>query len=369
MTSTSVADAPLYGQPLLTVDLGAIVANWRDLAARGAPGAVAGVVKADAYGLGVGAVAPALRVAGCRHFFVACLTEGLALRAILGPGPMIAVLEGFPPGADGDAALVPVLNSLAEVAAQAAAGRAAGVARRAILHIDTGMARLGLDAGELARLSADHGMLAGLDLLYVMTHLACADEPEHPLNATQAARFAAACAGLPACRRSLANSSGMFLGAGFASDLARPGCALYGVNPTPGAPNPMRQVVRLAAPVLQVREIAAGESVGYGASWTASRPSRIATVAAGYADGYLRSLSGRAMADFRGRPIPLVARVSMDLTTFDVTDHPDIVPGQHLTLIGGEGCAPDEVAAQAGTIGYEILTSLGARYARDYVQG
>lgn len=360
---------PLFGQPLLTVDLGAIVANWRDLVARGAPGAVAGVVKADAYGLGVAAVAPALRDAGCRHFFVACLTEGLALRAILGPRPMIAVLEGFPPGADGDAALVPVMNALADVEAHAAAGRASGVAQRAILHVDTGMARLGLDEGELARLAADHPMLAGVDLLYVMTHLACADEPAHPLNAAQAERFAAACAALPPARRSFANSSGLFLGPGFASDLARPGCALYGINPTPQAPNPMRQVVRLDAPVMQVREIPPGASVGYGAGWTAARPSRIATVAAGYADGYLRSLSGRAVADFRGRPVPLVARVSMDLTTFDVTDLPEIAAGDSLTLIGGPGCAPDEVAAQAGTIGYEILTSLGSRYARRYIGG
>lgn len=354
---------------VLRIDLPAIVANWRDLAARGAPGAVAGVVKADGYGLGAAEVGRALRAAGCRHFFVAQLQEGIALRAAIGPGAMVAVLNGFPPGADGDAALVPVLNSLGDVAAHAAAGRAAGVARRAILHVDTGMARLGLDAGELARLSADHALLAGLDLLYVMTHLACADEAGHPLNAAQAAHFAAACAGLPALRRSFANSSGLFLGPGFASDLARPGCALYGINPTPGAPNPMRQVVRLEVPVLQVRDIPAGASVGYGASWAAARPSRIATVAAGYADGYLRSLSGRAVADFRGRPVPLVARVSMDLTTFDVTDLPEIAPGDRLTLIGGAGCSPDEVAARAGTIGYEILTGLGARYARDYLRG
>ena len=360
---------PLFGQALLTVDLAAIVANWRDLARRGAPGAVAGVVKADAYGLGAAAVAPALQAAGCRHFFVACLAEGLALRGILGPRPMIAVLAGFPPGADGDAGLTPVLNTLGDVAAHAAAGRARGLARRAILHVDTGMARLGLDAAELARLAADHGMLSGLDLLYVMTHLACAEEPSHPLNAEQARRFAAACASLPRCRRSFANSSGLFLGADFASDLARPGSALYGINPTPAVANPMRQVVRLEAPVLQVREIPAGASVGYGASWTAARPSRIATVAAGYADGYLRSLSGRAVAEFRGRPVPLVARVSMDLTTFDVTDLPEIMPGERLTLIGGAGCSPDEVAARAGTIGYEILTSLGARYARRHIGG
>lgn len=353
----------------LMVDLPAIVANWRDLAARGAPGAVAGVVKADAYGLGAAEVGPALRAAGCRHFFVALLGEGVALRAAIGPGPMIGVLGGFAPGADGDAALTPVLNSLGDVAAHAAAGRAAGVARRAILHVDTGMARLGLEAAELALVSADHGMLAGLDLLYVMTHLACADEPAHPMNAAQATRFAAACAGLPKMRRSFANSSGMFLGADFASDLARPGCALYGINPTPDHPNPMRPVMRLDVPVLQLRDILAGTPVGYGATWTASRPTRIATVAAGYADGYLRSLSGRAVAEFRGRSVPLVARVSMDLTTFDVTDLPEIAPGDRLTLIGGDGCSPDEVAVRAGTIGYEVLTSLGARYTREYLRG
>ena len=353
----------------LMVDLPAIVANWRDLAARGAPGAVAGVVKADAYGLGAAEVGPALRAAGCRHFFVALLAEGIALRAAIGPGPMIGVLGGFAPGADGDAALTPVLNSLGDVTAHAAAGRAAGVARRAILHVDTGMARLGLDAAELALVSADHGVLAGLDLLYVMTHLACADEPAHPMNAAQAARFAAACAGLPKLRRSFANSSGMFLGPDFASDLARPGCALYGINPTPEHPNPMRPVMRLEVPVLQLRDILAGTPVGYGATWTASRPTRIATVAAGYADGYLRSLSGRAVAEFRGRSVPLVARVSMDLTTFDVTDLPQIAPGDRLTLIGGDGCSPDEVGARAGTIGYEVLTSLGARYAREYLRG
>jgi alanine racemase len=360
---------PATGQPVLTIDLPAIAANWRDLSARGAPGAVAGVVKADGYGLGAAEVAGALHGAGCRHFFVACLTEGLALRAALGPAPMIAVLEGFAPGEDGDAALVPVLNALHDVAAHAAAGRAAGVPRRTILHLDTGMARLGLDAAEQARLAADHALLAGLDLLYVMTHLACADEPAHPMNPGQARLFAAACAALPPMRRSFANSSGMFLGAGFASDLARPGCALYGINPTPGVANPMRQVVRLDAPVLQVREIPAGASVGYGASWVAGRASRIATVAVGYADGYLRSLSGRAMGEFAGRPVPLVARVSMDLTTFDVTDRPEIGVGDRITVLGGAGCTPDEAATRAGTIGYEMLTGLGARYHRVYLRG
>ena len=354
---------------ILHIDLAAIVENWRLLAARAAPGAVAGVVKANAYGLGADKVAPALRAAGCRHFFVAHLAEGIALRETLGSGPMIAVLNGFAPGADGDAALVPVLNSLGDVLAHAAAGRSAGQARRALLHLDTGMARLGLDAVEQARLVADHSLLAGLDLLYVMTHLACADEPDHPLNAEQAARFDRACSVLPKFKRSFANSSGLFLGADYASDLARPGCALYGINPTPGLPNPLRQVLRLEAPVLQIREIPAGASVGYGASFMAARPSRIATIAVGYADGYLRSLSGQGGAAYRGLMLPLVGRVSMDLITLDVTDVPGLVPGDAVTLIGGAAPSPDDLAARAGTIGYEILTSLGARYRRAYGAG
>ncbi len=351
---------------LLRIDLSAIAENWRALAARAAPGAVAGVVKANAYGLGAARVAPALHAAGCRHFFVAHLSEGMALRAALGAGPMIAVLNGFAPGADQDAALVPVLNSLGDVLAHAAARRSAGRAQPALLHLDTGMARLGLDAGEQAQLAADHSLLAGLDLLYVMSHLACADEPDHPLNAEQGASFARACARLPKLPRSFANSSGLFLGSDYASDLARPGCALYGINPTPGAANPMRQVVRLEAPILQIRDIPSGASVGYGASFVAARPSRIATIAVGYADGYLRCLSGQGVAAYRDMILPMVGRVSMDLITLDVTDAPGITPGDTVQLIGGAAPSPDDLAARAGTIGYEILTSLGDRYRRDY---
>ncbi len=333
---------------------------------------MAAVVKADAYGLGAARVGPALRDAGCRHFFVAHLAEGVALRGALGPGPVIAVLNGFAPGADGDAALLPVLNGLPDVEAHAAAARGRGGAAPAILHLDTGMSRLGLDAREQEAVAADPSRFDGLDLRWVMTHLACADEPEHPLNAAQAARFAAICARLPAAAgvpRSIANSSGVFLGPAFASGLARPGCALYGINPTPGRPNPMRQAVRLDAPVLQVREIAPGDTVGYGAAWTAERPSRVATVAAGYADGYLRALSGRAFGVFAGRSVPLIGRVSMDLIAFDVTDAPAIAPGAAIRLIGPPGATPDDLAARAGTIGYEVLTSLGNRYRREYRAG
>jgi alanine racemase len=365
-------------QAVLTVDLGAIVANWRNLCARHPGGAVAAVVKADAYGLGAAAVGPALAGAGCRHFFVAHREEGVALRAAIGPGPMIAVLDDFPPHhtAAREAALVPVIGSLRERDAWCTASLRTGERRQGvILHVDTGMARLGLDAGEQAALmEADPAdALGGLEILYVMTHLACADEPDHPLNALQAERFAAFCDQvLPGVPRSFANSSGIFLGPRFASDLARPGCALYGINPTPGRPNPMRQVARLEAPILQVRDIPAGATVGYGASWTAPRPSRIATVAAGYADGYLRALSGRGVRGMlAGHPVPLVGRVSMDLTTFDVTGVPEEAqPGARITLIGdAPGIRPDDLAAAAGTIGYEILTSLGACYRREYRRG
>lgn len=338
-------------QAELTVDLSAIVSNWRLLGVRhGAP--VAGVLKADGYGLGAAPVGQALAAAGCRHFFVAQLQEGLALRQALGPGPMVAVLNGFPPVADGDAGLTPVLNSLAELRAHGG--------QDAILHVDTGLARLGLPPEEWGAAAGTPG------LRFVMSHLACADEPGHPLNTAQAQRFAEARTLFPGVPGSLAASSGLFLGPEFRSDLGRPGAALYGLNPTPGQPNPMRPVLTLMAPVLQVRAVPPGTAVGYGATWVAERSSRVATVAAGYADGYPRALSGKAKASFQGQPVPLIGRVSMDLLTFDVTAVPALQPGDRLELIG-PGLPPDELGFLAGTIGYEILTSLGARYRRRYL--
>jgi len=347
--------------PELTIDLEAVCANWRLLAdLHGAP--TASVVKADGYGLGAREVAQALLAAGVRHFFVAQLSEAVALRPLL-PGVFIGVLNGFSV-AEADAytvfALTPALGNLGEIADYQAFARRVGRKLPALLHVDTGMNRLGLGEGELSRVVADGSLLAGIDWRYAMTHLVSAEVPEDPVNAAQLARFGAACAALPAMGRSLANSSGIFLGAAFRSDLARPGAALYGVNPTPGRPNPMRPTVRLTAPVLQVREIAAGESVGYLATWVAPRPTRVATVALGYADGYHRAASGRAQAAFEGARVKLIGRVSMDLLTFDVTDHPGVVPGARLELIG-PAVPPDEVAVWAGTNGYEVLTSLGHR--------
>lgn len=338
---------------VLSIDLGAIARNWETLRDLHAPGDVAAVVKADAYGLGVAKVAPVLAAAGCRHFFVATPDEGLALRGILGEGPMVAVLDGFPGQAP--PVLTPVLNSLD------ALRRHRG---EAILHLDTGMNRLGLSPAELDALAADPALLAGVTLRYVMTHLAAAEDPTHPLNARQRDAFAAACARLPRARRSLANSSGIFLGEGFRSELARPGAALYGINPTPGQDNPMEQVVGLRLPILQLREVQPGATVGYGAAWLATRPTRIATVAGGYADGIPRNWEGWGV--LHGNEVRLAGRISMDLMCLDVTDAPRAREGDMVEILG-LGQDPDDMAAAAGTIGYEVLTRLGRRFRREYV--
>ena len=354
---------------LLTIDLAAIAGNWRLLRDRAAPAACAAVVKADAYGLGIAAVAPALADAGCTLFFVATLDEGLRLRALL-PQADIAVLGGLLPGTAAifrRDRLMPVLNDLGQVADWRAGIAETGRGAPAILHIDTGMNRLGLDPRDSARLAANPVLLDGIELAYVMTHMACADVPAHPLNAVQLSRFQTALAGLPGVRGSLAASSAIFLGRDHHFDLVRPGAALYGVNPVPDRSNPMRQTVRLEARVLQVRHVDRGEGVGYGASRVCDRPSTIATVAAGYADGYLRALSDRAVARIAGHEVPMIGRVSMDLLTFDITGLPEglVRPGGFLELLGAD-YTPDDAARDAGTIGYEILTALGARYVRRY---
>lgn len=351
----------------LEVDLSAIAANWRALAVRHPSGPVAGVVKADAYGLGAVRVALALHEAGCRHFFTAHLGEAIAIRPTV-PGGLLAVLNGLPPGSEADFVahgVVPVLGTLGEIERWRALARLLGRRLPALLHLDTGMSRLGLDAGQVGALVDDPARLDGIDCRFVMTHLVSSEVPGDPINAAQRDRFAAACAALPAMARSMANSSGIFLGGDFASDLARPGAALYGINPTPGQANPMRPVVRLSARVLALHDVKAGQSVGYNSTWVAGRPSRIATLGVGYADGWLRSHSGRGHAIFDGAMLPLVGRVSMDLTTFDATEAKRLREGDWLELIGPRRPV-DDVAEAAGTNGYEVLTSLGRRYHRSY---
>jgi alanine racemase len=359
---------------LLTVDLAALAANYRLLRDR-APGCdIAPAVKADAYGLGLAAVAPVLWREGARHFFVATLEEGMALRALL-PESVIYVLSGpvgGAPAADFRAhRLRPVLNSLAQLAAWSADPAAAGLP--VALHLDSGLHRLGLMPAEVARLAGDPARLARLSPLLAMSHLACADDPDTPMSEEQLAEFAAALdrlwprgEGRPA--RSLAASSGLFLGSRFHLEMARPGAALCGLAPLAGRPNPLAQVVRLQARILQIREIDSNRSVGYGATHRFAERGRLATVGAGYADGYLRSLSNRGYACFGEHRLPVVGRVSMDLLTIDISALPPeaVRPGDLVDLIG-PGNDVDAVAAAAGTIGYELLTRLGPRLVRRYV--
>lgn len=324
------------------------------------------MVKADAYGCGQAAVAPALWAAGCRTFFVAHLGEAATLRRAL-PAAAIYVLNGLPPGAAPAYAamdLRPVLGSVEEVSDWAAFARRA---RPAALHVDTGMNRLGLPVPEALALADDPRIAAaGIDL--VMSHLVSAELPGEAVNARQIADFARVRAAFPGLAASLANSSGVFLGSRAHHDLLRPGYALFGGNPTPGAANPMRPVVRLDATILQLRHVAAGAQAGYNGRWTAPGPRRLATLSLGYADGYPRAASGRGHALVGGVACPILGLVSMDLIILDVTGAPAAGRGAVATLIG-DALDLDTVGRAAGTIGYEILTGLGSRYVRTYIGG
>ena len=342
------------GTGRLTIDLGALVANWTTLAAMSAAETGA-VVKADGYGLASGRVAGALYAAGARKFFIAAAEEGLAVRQAVGADAAIHVFSGHMVGDTDlirDLNLIPMLNSAEQVARHHAAlpDHAFGV------QLDTGMNRLGMEADDWSALSGD---LLSRGAVLVMSHLACADEPDHPMNAQQLAQFRKMTDGITA-PRSLSATGGILLGRDYHFDVTRPGIGLYGGLPFAAA----KPVITLDLPVVQTRDVATGETVGYANSWTATRPSKIATVSGGYADGLIRAMSNNVTLWAGDTPCPLVGRVSMDLLTIDVTDLTE-VPG-HLSLItAGQGV--DAVADSAGTIGYEILTSLGGRYDRMYV--
>ena len=357
----------------LTIDLGAVAANWRLLRDLSQPAECAAVVKADGYGLGLEQVARAVRAAGCRRFFVARAEEGLALHEALGGDGAIYVLDG--PGRPADApaleaaGLIPVLNSPEDIAAWAA-DSGADRPRRGILAVDTGMNRLGLSPSEMRDLTSRSGALDGLEIDFVMSHLACGEERDNPANGLQRALFdelRAPLAGIPA---SLANSAGIFLGPDYHYALTRPGAAIYGISAATGAPRRMREVVRLKAPILQIRTVDRDSTVGYGATHRVPRGARLATVAAGYADGYLRALGNRGHGYVGATRVPVVGRVSMDLVTFDISNTPegDVKPGDHVDLICRRHTI-DDLAAEAGTIGYEILTAMGRRYRRRYENG
>ena len=362
---------------ILTVDLDAIVANWRKLEKTAVPAECAGVIKADAYGCGVAPVARALYDAGCKTFFVATVDEARAARAALPPQAAIYTLNGFfqnTGDAHARADCKPVIGDLNELAEWDVFCRRSGWNGGAAIHIDTGMNRLGLTVTEaqgiIPRINAgDHG------ITLVMSHLASAEQLNNPVNARQLAAFreiASLFSGVPS---SLANSSGIYLGAPFQFDMVRPGAALYGVNPTPEADNPMLPVVELKARIAHIRNIEKGETVGYGGTWTARRPTRLAIVSAGYADGYFRAASANdgtrgAEVIVAGKRCPIAGRVSMDLIAVDITDlPPNAARRGHLATLIGEGITVDELAHHFGTIGYEVLTSLGPRYARIYKGG
>jgi alanine racemase len=352
----------------LTIDLAAIEANWRTLAHQALTVECAAVVKANAYGLGLEPVAARLAKAGCKTFFVADLAEARRVRA-RARDATIYVLNGCTPeNSPGFVELnaQPVINSMTELAEWDAFVAAQNWRGGAALQVNTGMNRLGISPEEAVAL-APRTQTENHGITLLMSHLACAETPDHPLTVSQLKLFReirALYGGIPA---SLANSAGIYLGDSALYDLARPGCALYGVNPTPGGTNPMRGVVELSGRILQVRNVADGETVGYGATWTAKRPSRIVVVALGYADGLLRAASGSdaapgGMAIIAEKPCPIVGRLSMDLACVDVTDVANgaVHRGGIATFIG-DGNGVDDFAAAAGTIGYEILTRLGLR--------
>jgi alanine racemase len=368
------APAPGHGG-VLAIDLAALAANYRALAARAAPAETAAAIKGDGYGLGLQKVALALHAAGCRTFFVAHLGEAEALRRVLGPAEaVIYVLNGLLPGMAPALARIdarPVLGSLAEIdewRGFAAAHRAPPAA----IQIDTGFTRLGLGASDMAALGADRARLAGFETALAMSHLACADDPGHAMNEAQLARFREALGLFPGIRASLANSAGIALGPGYRFDMVRPGIALYGGRARISGANDMARVVSLEVPIVQVRVAEPGSSAGYGATYRFRRRSKVALVSLGYGDGFLRALGasgerpgGRLFV--AGRPCPIVGRVSMDITAIDVTDCGAAGPARgDMAEVLGPNQSVDDLAAAAGTIGYEILTRLGLRHARVY---
>ncbi len=370
------AEIPSDARAVLTIKLDALRGNWAMLNRASGKAECAGVIKADAYGLGLDEITSALKAEGCRTFFGATLNEARRVRAV-DPGAIVYVLDGLLPAAAANYVgfdLRPCLGSIAEIAEYAAYGRAIGRRLCAAIHVDTGMNRLGLPPYEVEALAAQPDLLSQIDCTLVMSHLACADDPQNPMNARQRTLFDRLRAMLPPAPASLANSGGVFLGPEFHYDLVRPGIALYGGRALDSRPNAMNWVVQLQARILQVREVSAGETVGYGATFHADRTLRVATIASGYADGFLRAISrpdraAGAVGYIGPHAVPVVGRVSMDLITVDVTDVPKdaAVRGAWVEVLGARTTI-DDLTDRAGTIGYELLTRLGRRVHRVYTQ-
>ncbi|PHQ70896.1 MAG: alanine racemase [Sneathiella sp.] len=365
---------PLLAGAHLTIDLGALRDNYKLLQAKAAPAECAASVKADAYGLGIEPVARTLANAGCRRFFVALPAEGVTLREIL-PNAKIYVLAGLLVGAEMyyvEHRLEPVLNSLDEIKTWSHYAKDHGPLP-AIIHLDTGITRLGLLEKEVLALAQDPSILNNLEIDFVMSHLACGDQRDHPLNNQQLEKLhyfrGLLPPGLQDTPVSFANSAGVFLSPDYHFDMVRPGIALFGGRPIEGETNPMKEVVHLQGKILQVQDVDSEIHVGYGATYRTQEVSRIATVSVGYADGYFRALGNKAECAIKNEKVPVIGRVSMDIITIDVSRIPtdDCKAGDLVDLIGG-AVPLDDVAAHASTIPYEILTSLGNRYYREYLE-
>lgn len=374
VTPFEPAAIPISETGVLRIDLAAIAGNWRALRARVAPAECGAVVKADAYGLGIAHVMPALARAGCRTFFVATPREAEEARG-LDANARIFVLDGLFEGSAADilaAGAIPCLTSFAEVVEWAAHAQRIGARLGTALHVDSGLHRLGMPASDVQRLAAQPDHLASLDVVLVMSHLASADDPNDTANAAQHQAFERLRRMLPSAQASLAASDGLMLGRPFHYDLVRPGYALYGGQAFRGSRAPVIPAVSLYVRVLQVRDVGPGGAVGYSGTWRAARPSRIATLAAGYADGIARTASadsGRPGGSvmIHGSRLPIVGRVSMDLVTVDVTDCPVPVMRGDVAEVIGPSLPLETVGSEARTIGYEVLTRLGRRFERVYV--
>ncbi|CAI3922123.1 Alanine racemase (Alr) (PDB:1BD0) [Commensalibacter communis] len=355
----------------LYVDLSAIVQNYHSLQKKVAPAQCGAVVKANAYGLGMVPVAKALAKAGCKEFFVAHLDEGIALRNILGKEYLIYVLHGVPYGTESiflKHYLIPILNDIHQLQRWSSLCKDHQTSYAAGVQFDTGMSRFGIGQDELSNLQQVDWSI--FHPILVMSHLACADTPNHIANQHQLEQFHILKQLIPNCRSSLAASSGIFLGNDWHFDIVRPGVALYGGNPTPSQPNPMKNVISLQGKIIQTRHISKGAFIGYGASFTATKDMRLALISIGYADGFFRAFSNKISATspkFPGTPLALLGRVSMDSLCLDITNLPEVAiqVGDKIEIIG-DHCSIDTLAQEADTIGYEILTSLGNRYHRIY---
>lgn len=360
---------------LLTINLQALRSNYRYLKSLLGDAHCGAAVKADAYGLGAVAVSKTLIDEGCQHLFVAQFEEAIALRESLSESDnqkaAIYVMHGSPVGYEKEFLqynCTPVLNSLTQIAAWRTLAQEKRQVLPAIMQVDTGMSRMGMSQSEVQVWLDNPSLINGIDVQYVMSHLACAENQQNPMNQTQLQRFNTLLNQLPKkYKASFCNSSGIFLGPDFHFDLVRPGAALYGISPVNGQANPMQPVVQLQGRIIQVREISAGTTVGYSTTWAAKKTSRIATVSAGYADGWLRSLSNCGVAQIAGIEAPVVGNVSMDTITLDVTHiSPELLGAGVLVDLISDQLTVDAVADKAKTIAYEILTSLGPRYQRHY---